>query len=146
MNHPPQNGSRPDGDLHPMTNRFEARELKTYAEPISADELKEGSVYFFVNFVDEEMLIPVMGTVIFIGENLEPGDANRVYFQDIDSFNRGVRYNDEGDGDYAQFQTGSKNELGHVFDYEHALDQLLACSLRRKSSGREESDIRPPNE
>jgi hypothetical protein len=25
------------------------RELKTSAEPISADELKEGSVYFFVN-------------------------------------------------------------------------------------------------
>lgn len=114
--------------------RFEARELKTYAEPISADDLKEGAVYFFVSFTDEQMLVPVMDTVVYIGENLESGDENQVYFQDIMSFNRGVEYGGEGDGDHALFQSGSKNELGHVFDYEHALDQLLACSLRRKKS------------
>lgn len=115
-----------------MTNRFEERHLKSYAEPISANELEKGAIYFFVDFADEEMLIPTMDTVVYLGENLEPGDENQVYFQDIDSFNRGVRYGSEGDGDYALFQTGSKNELGHVFDYEHALDQLLACSLRRR--------------
>jgi len=110
--------------------RFE-RELHTYAEPISADELMEGSIYFFLNFVDEEMLIPTMETVVYIGENLEPGDEDRVYFQDIGSFNRGVRYDGDGDGEHAVFQTGSKHEIGHVFNFEHALDQLLACSLRR---------------
>ncbi|HYC87630.1 MAG TPA: hypothetical protein VEO54_00335 [Thermoanaerobaculia bacterium] len=115
-----------------MTMRFEARELKTYAKPISAGELKEGVIYFFVNFVDEEMLIPTMDTVVYIGENLEPGDEDRVYFQDIDSFNRGVRYDGEGDGEPALFQTGSKHETGHVFMFEHALDVLLQCSLRRQ--------------
>lgn len=119
-----------------MTNRFEARELKTYAEPISAHELKVESIYFFVNFVDEEMLIPVIATVVYIGDNLEPDDEDQVYFQDIDSFYRGVRYSREGNGESAFFQTGSKSELGHVFDYEHALDQLLACSLRRRKSCR----------
>jgi carboxypeptidase family protein len=112
--------------------RFE-RELKTYAEPISADELKKGSIYFFVNFVDEEMLIPTMDTVVYIGENLELGDEDRVYFQDIDSFNRGVRYDGEGDGEHALFQTGSKHEIGHVFNFEHALDQLLAPRPPRPS-------------
>lgn len=115
-----------------MTMRFEARELKTYAEPISANALKEGAAYFFVSFADEDMLIPVMDTVVYIGENLEPGDEDQVYFQDIMSFNRGVEYGGEGDGEPALFQTGSKNELGHVFDYEQALDQLLGCSLRRQ--------------
>ena len=104
------------------TNLFEARELKT------------GAIYFFVNFVDEEMVIPTMDTVVYIGENLEPGDEDRVYFQDIDSFNRGVRYDSEGDGEPALFQTGSKHEIGHVFTFEHALDVLLRCSLRRKKS------------
>jgi hypothetical protein len=116
------------------TNRFEARELKPYAEPISADELHEGSIYFLVNFVDEEMLIPTMHTVVYIGENLEPGDHDQVYFQDIESYERGVRYRDGGDGDYALVQSGSKNELGHVFTFEHALDVLLSCSLKRRKS------------
>lgn len=106
--------------------------LKAYAEPVAASELREGSIYFFVNFVDEEMLIPTMDTVVYIGENLEPGDENRVYFQDIGSFHRGVRYDGEGDGDLAVFQSGSKNEIGHVFDFEHGLDVLLACSVRRQ--------------
>lgn len=116
-----------------METRFE-RELKSYAEPIRADELHEGSIYFFVNFVDEEMVVPTMGTMVYIGENLEPGDVNQVYFQDIDSYNRGVRYASNGDGDYALIESGSKNELGHVFDFEHALDVLLRCALRRKES------------
>lgn len=76
----------------------------------------------------------VMDTVVYIGENLEPGDENQVYFQGVMSFNRGVRYGGEDDGDHALFQGGSKNELGHVFAHEHALDQLLACSLIRKKS------------
>ncbi len=57
---------------------FERRELKSYAEPVSFDELDEGSVYFFINFADREMLIPVMDTVVYIGENLEPGDQGQV--------------------------------------------------------------------
>lgn len=116
------------------THLFEARELKSYVEPVSADELREGSIYFLVSFADEEMLIPTMETVVYIGEDLEPGDQDQAYFQDIDSYNRGIRYGDEGDGDCALFQTGSKNELGHVFTFERALDVLLACSLRRRKS------------
>jgi hypothetical protein len=111
--------------------RFEGRELKPYAEPVAANDLEREAVYFFVHFVDQEMLVPAMQTVIFIGEDLEPGDEDQVYFQDIDSFNRGVRYGDDGNGDFALFQKGSKNELGHVFTLEHALDVLLACSARR---------------
>jgi len=115
-----------------MVMFFEARDLKSYAEPISEQELKEGSVYFFVNFVDEEMLIPTMEAVVYAGKNLQADDMDQVYFQDVASFRRGVRYETAGEGDDAIFHAGSRNELGHVFDYEHALDQLLACSLRRR--------------
>jgi hypothetical protein len=117
-----------------MTSRFEEREMKPYAEPIAASELKEEAIYFFVNFVDEEMLIPTMQTVVYVGENLDSGDEDQVYFQDIESFNRGVRYGDEADGDYALFQKGAKSELGHVFTFERTLDVLLACSLRRRKA------------
>jgi len=113
--------------------RFE-REVKPYAEPITATELRSETVYFFVHFADEDMLIPTMQAVVFVGENLDEGDEDQVYFQDIDSFDRGVRYGDKADGDYVLFHKGSRNELGHVFTFEHALDVLIACSLRHQKT------------
>ena len=112
--------------------RFEERELKPYAEPISASELKEGSVYFSVTFIDDDMLIPLIETLVFIGRDLEPGDSGQVYFQDIGSHQRGVRYGKHLEGDHANFLAGSENELGHLFDYEHAFDVLMKCLLRRQ--------------
>jgi hypothetical protein len=103
---------------------FDGRELKPYAEPVSSNELQEGAVYFAVNYVDDEMLIPLMETLVFIGRNLEPGDVGTVYFQDVESYREGVRYGSD-----------AENELGHIFDYEQALDGLMHCSLRRKEAG-----------
>ena len=77
------------------------------------------------------MLIPTIDTVVYIDENLEPGDTDRVYFQDIDSFNAGVHYGRDVDGAHAIFQCGSRNELGHIFTFEAALNELLKCSMRR---------------
>jgi len=115
--------------------RFEERELKPYAEPISAADLKEGSIYFAVTYADDEMLIPTMETIVFIGRNLDPVDDGRVYFQDINSYRRGVRYETATDDDYAHFSSGSEAEVKHIFAYEHALEALMACSLRRRAAG-----------
>lgn len=112
---------------------FEERELKPYAEPLSASDLKNGSIYFFVNFVDDEMLLPTLEPLILIGKNLEVGDTGRAYFQDVDSFQRGIAYDSEDEDRSATFYSGSENELGHVFEYERALDILMVCSLRRRN-------------
>ncbi len=114
---------------------FEGRELKLYSEPVSSSELQEGAIYFFVNFVDEQMLIPMMETVVFIGRNRESGDVGRVYFQDIESYREGTPYDWDTEDGWAKFQSGSENELGHVFNYEKALEVLLRCSLRRNEAG-----------
>jgi hypothetical protein len=115
--------------------RFEGRELKPYAEPVSAGELKEGGVFFFVNFIDEEMLLPSMEPMVFVGRDLEPGDVGQVYFQDLDSYRQGFRYDRTSEEHPTTFYTGSENELGHIFDFDRALDVLLACSLRRQRMG-----------
>ena len=118
--------------------RFEERELKPYAEPISSNELHEGSIYFTVNHIPGDMTIPIMETLVFIGRNLEPSDAGRVYFQDVRSYFDGVRYDDDvsdRDVDCAErlnVLSGSDNELGAFFDYDRALEQLMKCSLRRR--------------
>ncbi len=112
--------------------RFEERELKPHAEPIPASELKEGSVYFSLTFVDDEMLIPTMETLIFAGRDLDTNFSGRLYFQDIDSYRNGVRYESAAEGDYATFYECTEDNLNNIFDFEHALDVLLGCSLKRR--------------
>jgi len=110
---------------------FERQDLKSYAEPISS-ELREGEVYFAVNYIDDEMLTPIMETVVFIGRNLEPGDVGQVYFQDVESYREGIPYSSTGGSDgTANFSSGSEAELKHIFKYEQMLDELLRCSGRR---------------
>jgi len=111
------------------------RELKLGAEPVSAAELKEGMIYFFVNFVDRELLIPTIEPLVFVGRNFEPDEVARVYFQDVYSYGEGIRYDtsDAFEGSKAEFHAGSEDELGHVFEFEQALDVLIACSLRRRN-------------
>ena len=62
------------------------------AEPISREVLKVGHVYFTLRFVDDEILIPILEPIVFIGRNLDPGDTDRVYFQDAVSYRDGVRH------------------------------------------------------
>jgi len=115
--------------------KFDGRELQSYAEPVSSTELREGAVYFAVNYVDDEMLIPLMETLVFIGRNLETGDVGRVYFQDVQSYREGFRYDSDSKDELAKFETGSENEVAHIFDYERALEVLMRCSIRRKQQG-----------
>jgi len=125
---------------------FEARVLKPYAQPVENEDLVCGSVYFFLTFLGSGLLLPTLEPVVFVGRNLEQGESGRVYFQDLASYENGIRYETEPQEerveyvtqtppllDNASFYTGSENELGHVFTFEHALDQLLACSLRRRA-------------
>ncbi len=111
--------------------RFERQELRPYAEPTSASDLEVGSVYFFLNFIDDALLLPTMEPVVFIGKNLELDDEAMVYFQDANSYQHGVRYASSGKNENLTIYSGSENEIGHVFEYDHALDELIRCSLRR---------------
>jgi hypothetical protein len=112
--------------------RFQERELKPYASPVSASALKEGETYFSVQFVDDSMLIPIVETWVFAGTRLDPKDAaGHLYFQDPESYRDGVRYG-SSDSENATFQVALDGSTNHIFEYEDALDELLRCSLRRR--------------
>lgn len=115
--------------------RFEERELKAYAEPVPVEELKEGAVYFLVEFLDVDMHVPRMEPLIFLGRNLGEGDAGQLYFQDADSYRKGIRYGEEPreetEGQAVFIQTPEKRGRP-VYEYERALDILMSCSLRRR--------------
>jgi hypothetical protein len=122
--------------------RSEREAYDTAAHPVSASDLREGTIYFFLNYVDDELLIPTMETVVFIGKNLEAGDSGRVYFQDISSYREGVRYSTNIKSDYASYYSGSEKEVAHVFEFEYALDELKRCAWRRRrrAVGKPESE------
>src|ERR1700750_2388117 len=108
---------------------FNGRELNPYAEPVSVVDLKEGQIYFSVNFIDEELLVPSVEPLVFIGRDLESGSIDKWFFQDAESYRQGIRYNSEDPDPPGTFYCGA--EPKHIFDYEHALNLLLLCSLRR---------------
>jgi hypothetical protein len=99
--------------------RFEERELKEYAEPVLPDQLQEGKVYFSVMFLDEDGCVPKMEPRVFIGPRAEP-EGNKLYFQDFANAD-----------EEATFITGAGR---YIFEYERALDVLMACALRRRKA------------
>jgi hypothetical protein len=112
--------------------RFESRELKPYAEPVSPEALRQGETYFAFLFLDEDGLVPVLEPKVFVGRNLQPGDVDQLYFQDFVSYRRGVRFDtDANTGDESVFEVGAEK---HIFEYERALDLLLRCSLKRRQA------------
>jgi hypothetical protein len=116
--------------------RFETRELKSYAEPVNAIQLAEGELYFTVQYADEQMLVPLISTWIFLGRKLDSDDVDEtLYFQDTDSYQQGARYGaPEAEG--ARFRVYTENEIKFFFEFERALEELMKCSLRRgKLSG-----------
>lgn len=113
--------------------RFEAREIKSYAEPILPESLRKGNVYFSITYADEELLIPVMETLVFIGRDLDKGDRGILYFQDAISYTAGERYGDATAGGRINVSRLLEQQTKHIFDFERALEQLMGCSLRRRA-------------
>ena len=64
---------------------FPSQELTRFAEHVTGDELVVGETYFQLRFVDYDLLVPELAALVFIGRNLEPDDAGRLYFQDAGS-------------------------------------------------------------
>jgi hypothetical protein len=109
--------------------------LKDHAEPITADTLRVDDVYFAVQFLDEDMLIPVMEPFIYLGKNLRKvGEKDRFYFQSCESYGAGIRYDSATEDEFEHFQVVLSDEMNHLFEYERALEVLISCSLKRRES------------
>jgi hypothetical protein len=111
---------------------FEGRDLNAFSEPVSSGQLKTGQVYFLVGFIDDKMLVPMLEAYVFIGRNLKPQDQDRLYFQTFVSHKQGLTWSSSSPDDGHEFLCQPEDQLGMLFEYEHALNELLKCSLRRK--------------
>jgi hypothetical protein len=102
------------------------------AEPVSPHELKVGEVYFSVQFVDDDLMIPILEPLVFIGRELMLDDAGVVYFQDAEAYRDGVKFESAQSDDDLSLVVQNESEIKHIFKYDKALDVLQACALRRK--------------
>lgn len=113
---------------------FEKRDLPAGADPVNAKELTIGETYFKVSYVDEDMTIPLMDSVNYIGRNLADDEEDTLYFQDAESYREGIRFSDNDvEPGSAMFYASPTEELRSIFDFEGALEELMRCSLRRKN-------------
>jgi hypothetical protein len=80
-------------------------------------------------FLDKDSLVPTMEPRVFVGTK-EESDGNNLYFQDFLSYQRGIRFESPNADDEATFETGAGR---YMFEYERALDVLMACALRRRN-------------
>ena len=125
---------------------FPGREVSQCAQPVVADDLVVGRIYFMVNYDDDDLLIPTLEPVVFLGKNIvdyrnDQESDDIFYFQDYSSHRNGVPHRayeepvSEGGSEEhlirAVFHDGTERMLSMVFDFNHALDSLLGCSLRR---------------
>lgn len=113
---------------------FHQRELPPAAHPISSDQLTMDNIYFMVDYADEEMKVPLVRSIVFIGRNLgDDDDTDTIYFQDVDSYLGGIRFSDNPTPGSCLFFHCSADDLGAIFEFEQALDELMKCSVRRKA-------------
>jgi hypothetical protein len=97
-------------------------------------ELKLGALYFKLTFAGDDLLVPTLMPVVFAGRNRKPDDDGIVYFQDYESYRKGIRYVNAGSDNRATFERFSESDCSCVFEYEDALDELQRCFLRRTTA------------
>jgi hypothetical protein len=118
---------------------FAQREIPAYAQFVKGHQLTVGETYFHVSYVDQDMLIPTVSSLVYIGKNFGNDEVSTLYFQDVDSYFAGLRITDEHpDPGSMRLESWPEDGFTGVCDFEHALECLMLCSLRRreKNSGR----------
>lgn len=85
-----------------------------------------------VQYADENLLVPIIETLVFAGKNLDNEHAELLYFQNAESYRQGIRYG-SAEAENATFQLAREDKVNHIFEYERALDELMKCSLKRKN-------------
>lgn len=100
--------------------------------PVLPESLIRMHVYFSLTFLDDRMLFPILEPIVFIGENLGPGEEGRLYFQDLESYRQGHRFDQQAMPDSARVFVATRGQIKHVFELENAVRVLVDCVARRR--------------
>ena len=115
---------------------IEGREIPPFAEPAFEDDLELHEVYFSVHFVDTDMLVPEIMTMVYVGKDIEKIGDKKHYFQDISSHRQGVRFDNveiaKPPCSPVFVVSECKNgKVNNIYSFSTMLNELLKCSLRQ---------------
>lgn len=137
----PVHNSHPSGHMTDMPNEerfrphiktFPATELMPYAEPVEPNGMKQGRVYFALQYLDDAGLVPLLTPLIFVGYDAEEPELR--IFQSYESFLGGLRYHERTNiEDWPHpFECYGPDEGKQIFEYDKALRVLMRCALTRR--------------
>lgn len=101
-----------------------------YAEPVLFSELRLDEVYFMLNYFDDEMLVPDLQTLVYIGRDLKGENDGMLYFQDYESFAEWGAFPkpNDGSGTIVRFMA---DKITCIFELDKAINILQQCQKRR---------------
>ncbi len=100
--------------------------------PISYRELVQGEIYYLVVFADESMKVPLMDTLIYLGEEKGNDGESLFLFQEYETYKAGLRIESAEAEDGVFFSAYAANEIKIIFKLEMAVKELERCLSRKK--------------
>jgi|GEM_PF-6062611 len=107
-------------------------------ESVAASDLVIGQCYFQVYYVDDDMLLPVMASLVYLGQGVDPDRPDHLFFQDLDSFTDLGPYPKHDEAiqpeqvRLALFSISPDHHVNGVYDLTTALISLQNCDQRRR--------------
>ncbi len=101
-----------------------------FAEPVRVSDLRHGGVYFMLNYFDDEMLVPDLKTLVYIGQDLKETTHGMLYFQDYDTFAEWGAFPNPNDGSGTVVRCMADN-INCIFELDKAIRILQQCQQRR---------------
>ncbi len=113
--------------------KYPARELNDFAVFVPVKKLKRNRIYYSIHFQDENMTIPIVHSLYFVGLNVRQGSRS-ARFQDEFSYSIGVRKKAKyGIGPHFEsFPIGDDGSVSAVCEFDEMLTSLLRCDLNRR--------------
>jgi hypothetical protein len=98
---------------------------------VSAGALKEKSTYLMISFFDDDMFIPDVTTVIYLGKDIFGEGGSNHYFQDYETYMEAASPSAET----GVIEAG-EDSLMNFYDLDGAAALLAECAQLRRRKGR----------
>lgn len=101
-------------------------------ETVDPSDLVLGEVYYAVQFLDDDLTIPIVEPLVFIGWNRFGDETVKVaYFQNAETHRQGVRFETTTAENPADFLGAEEDGLSYIYDFEGLVQSISATAHRR---------------
>lgn len=104
--------------------------MKVRAKSVRSSELVEGSTYFMVAYADDDMHVPMVEPLVFLGRDINGKADGQLYFQDAQSYMHGGPHPENTTDDQELFKFPDDG-LGSILTLDEAVEEMQRCLARK---------------